>query len=1116
MPGESEHRLDASSAFATALTGDASGDLQLALGGIPGIAVTPGPGGTSSFTIAGLDAAQNRVTLNGADVGPVATRDGGLLRISTSGYDPTEAMSGVRTEWMILGANYGSNRRLRLTFDAPVAQANRRGVRALGQRSTAPILSGVVAGPLEGLVRFHNTSFQLSRQASPLATLTSLDAAAFRALGVSPDSARLLVGALDELGIGPLASERGASDRVTTSAMLTSRLDLTRESIGQIQSMPDGRAGWTSGSDEGHVLYLIVSGNGSESRGGAGPLTLPWYASTGRTHAFSLQAFNSVYPRPHILNDTRISVTVGGSRFGPDSPLPAAVVLTSTASEQGGAMATLQAAGSGSATSTTRSWSMQARNETRWSSAGGRHEWKIALESLVDDLSASREPSRGRFEFGSVADFLANRPSAFSRSIAPTATDVRGVHIGVGLGDAYTPSRALAWQYGLRLEGHGVEADGARNRIVDSLFGVRTARLPMRFSVVPMAGFTWRYGKQPNGHPSSHHQISAGVRDYRGAVPTSSAQAVFGETGLEDGLRELRCIDAATPRPEWERYTTIEAIPARCVGASDGTRLAESALPVSVYSPAFTLGHSVRADARWSTRISRSMHVSVHGMTAVNTNQPSTIDLNFDGVPRFTLPAEANRPVYVSLPSIGAGSGLAPTVESRRYPQFSHVNERRSDLRSRSSSLTGTLNVYPVMTRFGSGIKVPLTVSYTLFDTRRQVSGYTGTTAADPRTVAWESATSSRHAVLFTSLVHVPDWFRLYTGLQLRSGIRYTPSVQGDVNADGLSNDRAFVFDPRATDDAELRTGVSTLLEGAPALATRCLRTQLGRVAAANSCTGPWTATLNANVAIDPARVRLQNRGVLMLRVTNILAGLDQLAHGGDHLRGWGQQAYPDPVLLQVRGFDPVARQYRYSVNRSFGDTRVYRNPLHSPFRVAIEVALDVGPNREREMRKSVLTCGSTRIWRPCSGPDAPRDQARPDSATLAHYLRGGHDPRTLFEPVIRRAAEFDLDAGQIDSLEALGRAHFRFRDSTYDALAGYVAAHGGRLDDENVARRWRESTSAIARFEWHTGALARTLLTPTQAEGIFGRSGPLSVRPIVYDERELERTLKLWQQRLY
>ena len=1120
QPGESGYSLDASSGFATSITGDASGDLQLALGGIPGIAVTPLPGGSASYTIAGLDGDQNRVTLNGADVAPAATRDGGLLRVTTSGYDPTEAMSGVRTEWILLGANYAPNRLLRLTFDAPGLQANHIAA-GLGQRSAAPILSGVFGGPGKGFLRFHNTTFQVSRRAGPVTTLGSIDDAALGALGVSPDSVRLLVGALDGLGIGPLASPRGAIDHVTTSGSAYSRLDFTTNSIGGIYRGPNETVGGlSSGKDQGHVFYLLVGGNAADSRGaGSGALTLPAYASSSRSHGFTAQVFNSAYPRAYLLNETRLLATFGGSRSEPDSPLPAAAVLTSASGDQGGTLSTLHAAGSGGAASTMRSWTLQARNDTHLGSPGGRHQWKVALESQVDAISVQRDASRGRFEFVSVEDFLAHRASAFSRSIAATSTDVRGVHVAAAFGDVYTRSRALAWQYGVRLEGHRMQADVARNRVVDSLFGARTGGLPMRFSVAPMAGFTWRYKTRPSGYPSPVHLIMGGIRDYRGALPTRSAPGLFAETGLASGLREVRCIDAATPRPEWERYGDVAAIPAGCAGGSGSADLAQSALPVSLYSTDFQLGHSVRAELHWTAPISRTVSVSVRGMAAVNTSQPSTVDLNFDGVPRFTLAVEGNRPVFVSPANVG-GSGLTPTVESRRYTQFSHVNERRSDLRSRSSSLTGELRSSPVISRFASGIKVPLWLAYTFTDTREQARGFTGFTgtAGDPRVVGWQPAASSRHAVLLGAKLRIPDWFDVLPGLTLRSGVRYTPLVQGDVNADGLSNDRAFVFDPSETIDAELRTGISELLERAPARVSRCLRDQLGRVGAPNSCTGRWTAMLNANVTIDPARVRLQNRGVLRLRVVNILAGLDQLAHGR-HLHGWGQPAYPDPALLRVRGFDPVTRRYRYAVNPSFGDSRAYRNLFQSPFRIAIDVALDVGPNHERVMREKLLGCGSAILWGPpCPerGPNASHRPVRVDSATLAEHMRRAHDPRRLFTAVIRKADEFDLGQSQIDSLEALGRVHYAFRDSTYDALAGFVASRGARLDDEEVKRRWRESLRAVARFEWHTGLHARALLTPAQADEVFGRSGPLSVRPIIYDERELERTLRLWQDRVY
>ena len=171
-----------------------------------------------------------------------------------------------------------------------------------------------------------------------------------------------------------------------------------------------------------------------------------------------------------------------------------------------------------------RSWTLQARNDTHLSSPGGRHQWKVAVESQVDGISVGRDASRGRFEFASVEDFVARRASAFSRSIAATSTEVRGVHVAAALGDVYTPSRTLAWQYGVRFEGHGVQAAAARNPIVDSLFDARTGGLPMRFSVAPMAGFTWRYKLRPSGYPSPIHLIMGGSAT-TGRAADASVQA---------------------------------------------------------------------------------------------------------------------------------------------------------------------------------------------------------------------------------------------------------------------------------------------------------------------------------------------------------------------------------------------------------------------------------------------------------------------------------------------------------------------------------------------------------------------------------------------------------------
>src|SRR5205823_2572153 len=138
----------------------------------------------------------------------------------------------------------------------------------------------------------------------------------------------------------------------------------------------------------------------------------------------------------------------------------------------------------------------------------------------------------------------------------------------------------------------------------------------------------------------------------------------------------------------------------------------------------------------------------------------------------------------------------------------------------------------------------------------------------------------------------------------------------------GARNDRALVFDPVATADTAVANGMRALLAGASPGARSCLQTQVGRVAARNSCTGPWQPSLDVQVNWRPGYFGLDRRLTVSLLTVNLLGGLDEWLHGAANLHGWGFTAAPDPVLLYVRGFDPGGLQYRYAVNGRFGGHR--------------------------------------------------------------------------------------------------------------------------------------------------------------------------------------------------
>src|SRR5437016_11416038 len=119
---------------------------------------------------------------------------------------------------------------------------------------------------------------------------------------------------------------------------------------------------------------------------------------------------------------------------------------------------------------------------------------------------------------------------------------------------------------------------------------------------------------------------------------------------------------------------------------------------------------------------------------------------------------------------------------------------------------------------------------------------------------------------------------------------------------------------------------------------------RLGHVAGRNSCTGPWQPALDFQINWRPAYFGPGRRLTVSLFTVNLLGGLDQWLHGGANLHGWGFATAPDPVLLYVRGFDPVAQRFSYNVNGRFGATAGANGGVTVPFQIAIQAHLIVGP----------------------------------------------------------------------------------------------------------------------------------------------------------------------------
>jgi hypothetical protein len=291
-----------------------------------------------------------------------------------------------------------------------------------------------------------------------------------------------------------------------------------------------------------------------------------------------------------------------------------------------------------------------------------------------------------------------------------------------------------------------------------------------------------------------------------------------------------------------------------------------------------------------------------------------------------------------------------------------------------------------------------------------------------------------RHQVIASFGMSLPHGMNISLFGRFMSGLPYTPRIAGDVNGDGLSNDRAYIFRPDDVSDAALASGMRSLLDAAPSQARDCLLQQLGKPAARNSCRGPWTATLNARIGLINRFGFTKRAFTATLHLTNPLGGLDQLLHGSDHLQGWGGTALPDPTLYTVRGFDPVAKRFIYEVNPRFGSTRARQQLGRIPFRVTLDFMFDLGVPLARQQAIRLLSPGR-------HGHAGPR--LSPDS--MAARLR--IQVSDIYDVVMQESDSLLLSRDQVDSLKA-AQVPYRARiDSLWKATTTTLAAYGDDYD---------------------------------------------------------------------
>ncbi|MEO6446109.1 MAG: carboxypeptidase regulatory-like domain-containing protein [Gemmatimonadaceae bacterium] len=978
-PGSTERAINSDQASRLPID---AGDLTALALTAPGVvSITGSDSSGGGFSVAGQAPTANNITLDGLSFGSSQVPQEAVRnsRVITSGYDVAR---GQFSGGQIASTTRSGTNRAQGNFTYSLRD---RGLSVEGE-STSPVsqgynqnqFSGGIGGPIIKDKLFVFGALQLRRREDIVPNLGNADAFTLSRFGVAPDSVARFFDLASASGIAPrsITADNRTGDNVTGIV----RFDYLTAGGQSLSVRGDYNF---SSSDPTRISTLSLPQTGGDSRNWGGGMAATLSSIIGG----------------RFINELKVYGSVNKNAGDPFLTLPfGRVQVASDLGDGQQGISSLTFGGNTGLPQAGRTSAFETTNETSWLSAGGAHRFKMGqlfnLQSFERDVTTNRW---GTFTFNSLEDFEAGTPATFTRTLTPRLREGSGVNAAVYLGDTWRVNRALQLTYGARAEGSYFGGTPAYNPAVDEAFGFRTDEVPTELRISPRVGFTYSIGIPEQGRFAPPTWIlRGGIGEFRSSPSTGLVASAAGATGLPGNESQLVCIGAGVPTPNWNLYgQDVSNIPSQC--STGGNQFLPTRSPnVTVFENGFAAGRSIRSSLGIQHRFKQRYNMGLDLSYARGTALTGYTDVNLRTDPRFNLTTEAGRPVFVDANTIIPTTGAVSVLGSRLNSTFGQVlatgSNRSSDSKQATFSLGGITSKGAIAN-----------FSYTWAQTIDQGAtgaggggafggfrggdggggGFSGaggfggfgspTTASNPNIREWSASDfDRRHTVTGTVTYPFNQGIELTAFGRLSSGSPFTPVVGSDINGDGSRNDRAFLFSPSTAADPVVAAGMQRLLDNSPASVRECLTQQLGDIAGRNSCRGPWQPSFDLQLNWRPNFMGLNRRLAVSVLTVNTLGGLDQLLHGSDNLRGWGQFRSSDNTLLYVRGFDANTNAYKYEVNERFGANRAGQNGISIPFQLGVQARYTLGPDRFRDMIRGMISGEGGGNH---GGPQGPRGQ---------------------------------------------------------------------------------------------------------------------------------------------
>ncbi|WPB76649.1 carboxypeptidase regulatory-like domain-containing protein [Archangium violaceum] len=545
--------------------------------------------------------------------------------------------------------------------------------------------------------------------------------------------------------------------------------------------------------------------------------------------------------------------------------------------------------------------------------------------------NAFLQAATGVWTFDSLDDFEAGIPSAFQRRFGVSDLQEPGtaaftvIQPGFYLQDNWTPFKNLTLTPGIRIDVPFLSAANTNERLVNN------EALPIDTGKVPSGNVLWspRLGVNWDVEGNSNTIVRGGVGIFSGRPPYVWVSNAYSINGLSQV--ELTCSRTAGARQVPAFTADPNAQPFDCLGGTNPPTSPVNQGEIDYFDPNTKYPQNFRVALGADRRLPWGLIATADLLYTQDVNGWYTTDENL-----------------VNQGQNGEGRSL--------YGSFATTGFRANPTRRDATNLVQAIRVFnknggrvanaTLQLRKEIQDMLDVSVAYSYTDSKDLISLTSSQALSNFQFAPVDGSLEERnlrpsafdrtHRVTLTATGQFPLGFNagiIYTG---QSGLPYSWTVNGDVNADGINgNDLAFIpADPSqiSLQDPAQYEALNNFVNS-----QQCLREAKGSIIQRGACRNPWQNFFNVRLGwtspefVKGQRLELQGDIFNVLNLLNPEWGLfEQEAqfenHGSSFLRAVGYDAannrpiytFAEPTAVRTTVYTPTLSRWRIQLGARY------------------------------------------------------------------------------------------------------------------------------------------------------------------------------------------------------